>query len=230
MNQSFSLIDPLAVSDLKVYLSRASRVEDGSVRLIAGSGVLAAYTAILYPHGLLDRMPTVLGLRTFATDTGAAFDAVVPVRSMLDRLARVESTIKDQAADAGGEPIGIRLPLEVSTVTWAGISPPRKGWRPVGETASETLEAAARAGIGEVAADIPEGTGEQIVQRVRAEVWGRPMDGLEYVPAGAGFAASGLGFIAGDEKVAVYETGPWTRLTLRRGHVLVRRQAWTLKP
>jgi len=41
MSQSFSLQDSLAAADLQTYLSRAARVEEGSVRLIAGSGVLA---------------------------------------------------------------------------------------------------------------------------------------------------------------------------------------------
>jgi hypothetical protein len=223
MNQSFSLVDSLAVSDLQVYLSRAGRVEDGSVRMIAGSGVLAVYTAILYPHGLLDRIPTVLGLRTFATDATAAFDSVVPVRSMLDRLARVAQSPADD-----GEPVGLRLPLEVSTVTWAGISPPRGGWRKVGETTTAVLQAASTAGIDEVATAVPTGTGEQLVQRVRAEVWGRPIEGLDDAPAGAAFAAASLGFLADDETIPVYETGPWTRLSMKRGHVLVKRVPWSL--
>ncbi|WP_308464898.1 hypothetical protein [Rathayibacter soli] len=222
MSQSFSLVDALAVSDLQVYLSRAGRVEDGSVRLIAGAGVLAVYTAILYPHGLMDRIPTVLGLRTFATDPSVLFDAVVPSRSLLDRLARVEG------AASGADPIRINVPLEVSTVTWAGISPPRGGWLRVGETSAAVLERAAKAGIDEVATAIPSGTGEQLVQRVRGEVWGRPIDGIDFVPAGAAFAATSLGFLD-DAAVPIFETGPWTRLTTRRGHVLVRRPPWTLK-
>ncbi|WP_158863851.1 hypothetical protein [Leifsonia sp. AG29] len=237
MSQSFSLVDSLAVADLQTYLSRAARVEEGSVRLIAGSGVLAVYTAILYPRGLLDRTPTVLGLRTFATDRSATFDSVVPIRSLLDRLARAREAADAAAAEtpaadgvAAPAPIGIRLPLEVSTVTWAGISPPRGGWRQVGEIAVGPLEATARTGIAEVAEAVPTGTGEQLVQRVRAEVWSRPIEGLEYVPAGAAFAAESLGFLAPDEPVSILETGPWTRLTTRRGHTLVRRQAWTLRP
>jgi hypothetical protein len=227
MNQSFSLVDSLAVADLQTYLSRAARVEEGSVRLIAGSGVLAVYTAILYPRGLLDQTPTVLGLRTFATRDEVSFDAVVPIRSLLDRLARVREAAEADEAPAG--PVEVRLPLEVSTVTWAGISPPRGGWRPVGETSHELLEATAKAGIAEVADALPTGTGEQLVQRVRAEVWGRPIDGLEYVPAGAAFAAESLGFLDPAEPVQVLETGTWTRLTTQRGHTLIRRQAWSLR-
>ncbi|HEV7812370.1 MAG TPA: hypothetical protein VGO99_05335 [Leifsonia sp.] len=227
MSQTFSLVDSLAVSDLQTYLSRAARVEEGSVRLIGGSGVLAVYSAILYPRGLLDQTPTVLGLRTFAIQSGAGFDAVVPIRSLLDRLARIGEAVAAGTTPDG--PVEVRMPLEVSTVTWAGISPPRGGWRPVGETTFELLEETAKSGIAEVAEAVPTGTGEQLVQRVRAEVWGRPIDGLEYVPAGAAFAAESLGFLAADEPVTILETGPWTRLTTRRGHTLVRRQAWSLR-
>lgn len=225
MSQSFSLVDFRAVSDLQVYLARAGRVEDGSVRLIAGTGVLAVYSAILYPHGLMDRSPTVLGLRTFATDPAVAFDAVVPTRSLLNRLAGLQNA--DSAPKEG--PIDVRMPLEVSTVTWTGISPPRGGWLKVGETSRDVLEAAAKAGIDEVAATIPTGTGEQLVQRVRSDVWGRPIGGLDYVPAGAAFAASSLGFLGDEAPVPIFETGPWTRLTTAHGHVLVRRAPWTLK-
>ena len=227
MSQTFSLVDSLAVSDLQTYLSRAARVEEGSVRLIGGSGVLAVYSAILYPRGLLDQTPTVLGLRTFAIQSGAGFDAVVPIRSLLDRLARIGEAVAAGTTPDG--PVEVRMPLEVSTVTWAGISPPRGGWRPVGETTFELLNETAKTGIAEVAEAVPTGTGEQLVQRVRAEVWGRPIDGLEYVPAGAAFAAESLGFLAADEPVTILETGPWTRLTTRRGHILVRRQAWSLR-
>ena len=51
---AFTLPDSLALGDLATYLGRAGRVEDGSVRLIAGGGVLAVYVAIFYPAGLLD--------------------------------------------------------------------------------------------------------------------------------------------------------------------------------
>src|SRR6478752_7733407 len=114
MNQSFSLVDSLAVADLQTYLSRAARVEEGSVRLIAGSGVLAVYTAILYPRGLLDQTPTVLGLRTFATGDEVEFDAVVPIRSLLDRVARAREGAEAGGATAGADsgPVEIRLPLE----------------------------------------------------------------------------------------------------------------------
>ena len=222
MGASFTLADSQTLEDLQVFLARAARIEEGSVRLIAGSGVLAVYIAVFYPQGLLDESPTVLGLRTVALMPGAdgsadTFDAVVPVRSLLSRI---------ETAKAAGNTT-ISLPMEVNTATWAAISPPKGGWHASGTTTAPVLDAVARSGIDEVAAAIPTGTGEQIVRRVRSEVWSRPIPGLEHVPAGAGFAALGLGFL-GDDEVRIFETGPWTRLTTQRGHVLVKRKAWTL--
>ena len=224
MSQTFSLVDSLSLGDLQVYLSRAGRVEDGSVRLIAGSGVLAVYVAVFYPVGLLDESPTILGLRTFALTGPDAFDVVVPVRSLLERLTRLQSGIVDPTA-----PVTVGLPMQVNTATWAAISPPRGGWVRMDEYPSPRLYAVAKAGIDEVAAAIPAGTGEQIVHRVRSEVWGRPIDDLEYVPAGAGFAALSLGFLDDTSPMRIYEPGPWTRLSSERGHVLVKRRAWTLQ-
>ncbi|HKH08737.1 MAG TPA: hypothetical protein VKA62_07265 [Agromyces sp.] len=224
MVQQITLADSLSLGDLHTYLQRAGRVEDGSVRLVAGSGILAVYTAILYPRGILDESPTVLGLRTFALDDDEEFDAVVPMRSLVDRIVRARGEMGDDES----RPVSMSRPPEVNTVTWAGISPPRGGWRPLGQTDATTLESAARAGIEEVAAAVPTGTGEQLVQRVRSEVWGRGIPGLEYIPSGAAFAAFSLGFL-GDDVVSLFETGPWTRLSSRRGHVLVRRKPWTLK-
>ena len=224
MSKSFTLTDSQSLSDLIVFLSRSGRVLDGSVRLIASEGVLAVYSAIFYPRGLLDASPTVLGLRTFALASAVDLDKVVPVRSLLERLKRLETTASDATL-----PVTVIVPLEVNTVTWAGISPPKGGWDRHGQTTAAHLEAAARAGIDEVAAAIPEGTGEMIVERVRAEVWGRQVDGLEFVPTGAGFAAFSLGFLSADEPVQLYESGLWTRLSTSRGHVLVRRKPWTLK-
>ncbi|MFB6609306.1 hypothetical protein ACFCVO_03230 [Agromyces sp. NPDC056379] len=225
MAQQLTLADSLSLGDLHTYLQRAGRVEDGSVRLIAGSGILAVYTAILYPRGILDESPTVLGLRTFALADDEEFDSVVPMRSLVERIVRARGELGE---DDDSRPVSMSRPPEVNTVTWAGISPPRGGWRPLGTTDAATLEAAARAGIDEVAEAIPAGTGEQLVQRVRSEVWGRGVEGAEFLPTGAAFAAYSLGFL-GDDEVKLFETGPWTRLSSRRGHVLVRRKPWTLK-
>jgi hypothetical protein len=223
MSRTFTLLDAFALRDLQVFLGRAERVDNGSVRVVSGGGVLAVYIAVFYPAGLLDQAPTILGLRTFALAESESFESVVPVRSLVERINRLEAAVTDDAA-----PVTVSLPMEVNTVTWAAISPPRGGWVALEATNSELLDAVARAGIDEVAGAVPTGTGEQIVHRVRTEVWGRPIDGLEHIPAGGAFAAFSLGFLGGDDAVSVFESGPWTRLTTKRGHVLIKRKAWTL--
>ena len=225
MSRTFTLADSLALGDLHVFLGRSQRVDDGSVRLIAGSGVLAVYVSVLHPAGLLDESPTVLGLRTFSLPEGEEFDTVVPVASLLNRIERAKTEIVDDTA-----PARVALPLSAPSVTWAAISPPRGGWSPLDGPSTATLDAVARAGIDEVATAIPTGTGEAIVHKVRSQVWGRPLDGFAYLPAGAAFAAVSLGFLgeANTEPVKVFETGPWTRLSTPRGHVLIKRRAWSL--
>jgi len=225
MSQALTLVDGLALRDLQVYLSRATRIEEGSVRLIAGGGILAVYVAVIYPVGLLDEVPTVLGLRTFALTESAPVDAVVPIRSLLERVNRLDAAMTQAAA-----PVTVTVPAGVNTVTWAAISPPKGGWTLRAATTMGVLNGIARAGIAEVAAAVPTGTGAQLVQKVRAEVWGRDIEGLEDVAAGGAFAALSLGFLGDSEadEVRIFESGPWTRLTSPRGHVLIKRKAWRL--
>ena len=229
MSRTFSLVDFLALSDLQTFLGRAGRLEDGSVRLIAASGVLAAYVPIFYPVGLHDETPTVLGLRTYALalpgdgEPAPEFDAVVPVRSLLDRLARLSAEPQTENG------FTVSLPIEVNTVVWAAISPPKGGWHQLDPMSADVVVATADSGMEEIRQAVPSGTGELLVHRARAEVWSRPISGFEHIPAGAAFAAHTLGFLAPPEPVTIFETGPWTRLTTRRGHVLVRRRAWSLQ-
>jgi hypothetical protein len=224
MTGTFSLVDSFALGDLQVFLGRAAKLEEGAARLIADSGVLAAYVAIFYPVGLRDETPTVLGLRTFALTDQESFDVVVPVRSLLDRLARLQLTITQPES-----PVAVALPIEVNTVTWTQISVPRGGWRRLDSVDAALLERTAKEGIEEIAASSTDGIMERLLHRVRSEVWSRPIRGLEHVPAGGAFAAYTLGFLASEETASLHETGPWTRITSRRGHVLIRRRAWSLK-
>ncbi len=225
MNASFTLSSLPAAHDLSVLLGRALRLDEaGAVRLIADSGVLAVYVAVITPKGLLDRGPTVLGLRTLALAEGG-FDAVVPIRSLQVRVDAALATVAEGADPT--TPVTIGLPAAVSTIVWAGISPPRGGWQRMAPLVPTGFAAAARAGIEEVATAIPEGTGEQIVHRVRSEVWGRPLPEAEHLPAGTAFALESLGFL-GPELVQQFATGPWIRLSTARGHVLVKQSAWSI--
>ncbi len=165
MGTTFTLPDAASLGDLRTYLGRAARIEDGSVRLVADSGVLAVYTAILYPLGLLDELPTVLGLRTFSLVEPTTIDVVVPLASLQERLrilaAEMDAEHADGADPTRPTPVEVELPHEVNTVTWAAISPPRGGWVPLPDVSPELLRRAARDGIAEVADAVPSNAGRR---------------------------------------------------------------------
>ena len=213
MNDVITLQDAHAAADLRVYLARVRLVDDTAVRLIAEGGVLAVYSAVLHPRGLLDTGPTILGLRTFAETSGAGFDRVVAPAAISDRLASLG------ASDASPS---IPLPAGDVRSSWSGIAPPRGGWQRIDSVSSLALELAARDGAGEVARGVPDNTGDLLVQRVRSEVWSRPLDGHAGIPSGVAFAAASLGFLVGEEEVPIFSSGAWLRASPVRGHVLVR--------
>ena len=95
MKKKFTLSSVEARKDLATFLQRAARVGHESARLVANSGYLQVYVGILFPRGILDTTPTVLGLRVFSVAAEDNFDAVVPIMSL---LSRVESSL------AGGTP------------------------------------------------------------------------------------------------------------------------------
>lgn len=199
--------DPQAAADLLTFASRTIRLGDGTVRLRADGGVLVATAAPLAPRGLLDATPTVLGLRVSAIDPELECDLVVDASALLP------------AADDGS---AVVLPETATSPAWAGISPPRGGWEQKDAIDAAVLASRAQYGVAAVADALPADAGEDIVRVIRAQVWGQPDDALGGLPLGTAFAAFALGFIAGSEMAPVRTSGAWTRVSLARGHVLVR--------
>ncbi|MCR2792909.1 hypothetical protein NQ156_07530 [Microbacterium sp. zg.Y625] len=198
--------DHRAAADAATFASRASRMGDGAVRLQAASGTLVMTCAPLAPRGLLDSTPTVLGLRASTVDPELLTDVVV------DATALVVSE----------DPLALTLPDAAVSAPWAGVAPPRGGWEPAGTLDAATIATRAQWGIAAVAESVPRDAGDDAVRAVRASVWGAQDAALAGLPLGVAFAAFGLGFIGGAETVELRTAGPWTRLSLRRGHVLVR--------
>lgn len=218
MSDTISFPDPESVSDARTFLARAARVDDTAVRLVLRGGVLAVYSAALSPRGLMDRGFTVLGLRTMRATSASDLDVVVPLRGLLDRLAT--------PASASGSSLDLVIPDQRVATVWAGISPPRSGWLPVGDVPAAVLADTARRGVADVADAVPTAAGDHVVQSVRQSVWTRPIGDREDLPGGAAFAADAFGFIPdGDESVPIFASGPWIRLSPRRGHILARRSA-----
>lgn len=222
MSTTLHLADQASLADLRTFLARAARLDDSGVRLVASGEVLAVSAPVLHPQGLMDRSPTIIGMRTFALTQSAAADVLVTPREMIDRIVRILGSETPMAAASmiGGEPVPLELPASSRTAPWAGQAPPRGGWTNQGAVDTIELELIARTGATEIAETLPAAVGEQIVQKVRSQVWSRPLDDGFGLPTGAAFAAVGLGFIAAPEQAAVFRSGGWMRLSTRRGHVL----------
>ncbi|MFF0910191.1 hypothetical protein ACFWZW_05820 [Microbacterium enclense] len=199
--------DPQAAADLLTFSSRAVRLGDGTVRVRAQGGVLVTTSAPLAPRGLLDATPTVLGLRVSAIDPELECDLVVEASGLLP---------------APDDASAVVLPATATSPAWAGVSPPRAGWEKVDAVDAAVLAQRAQYGVAAVADALPADAGEDVVRAVRARVWGEADEALGGLPLGTAFAAFALGFIAGAEEAVVRRSGAWTRVTLQRGHVLVR--------
>ncbi len=166
------------------------------------------WSAVLAPRGLFDATPTILGMRAVRADPELECDFVVAATGL---------------SASPDDPAALALPDSALAPAWAGISPPRDGWTPAGEVDASALAARAQWGISAVADRLPQDPGEDVVRIIRSEVWGAPAPELGGVPLGAAFAAFGLGFIGGEETAQIYTAPSWSRLTLGRGHVLIRR-------
>ena len=214
-NEVLTLPDAEAMADLGTFVGRAKRVDpDGAARLIGHGDVLAVYVSPVHGGG----GPTVLGLRTLHLAVASLIDVTVPLGALTDRFAR---------PGQGVEALGLAVPpVEAVGVAWAGVVPPRRGWVADGAVEAAVLRAAAGAGVAEVAAGAPEGSGAAAVAALRGRVWGRPLGaGRPGLPFGVAFVADALGFLDDDRPAALYRCGPWWRLTSERGHVLARTPA-----
>ncbi len=208
MTRAFTLADSLALGDLARLPRARCRVEDGSVRLIGGSGVLAVYVGGAAPRGPARREPDgarAAHLRARPTRP-RPFDVVVPVRSLLSASRRLQN--ERRRPDRRGH----RLAAHGGQHGHLGrhLAAARRLARARPRSSADRSSRRAEAGIDEVAAAIPTGTGEQIVHRVRSEVWwtARSRASSTCRPAPA-FAALSLGFL-GEDDGRVFETGTWT--------------------
>lgn len=208
---SLSLADQATRDDLQNYLGRLARFGEAEVRLQTRGAVLAVYGCTQAPLGIMDESPVVLVMRAFplADQPSVAVDTVVEVRSLTDRLARVESGLE------------LALPDVTVSAAWSGVLPPLSGWEPRGEIDAGSLAVVAAEGMARVAENVPADAGDPVVQKVRRAVWGSEI--APGIPAAAAFAAEGLGFLTGVDRLTVSGTRAWTRMSGRNGHVILRR-------
>ncbi|UOQ58372.1 hypothetical protein MUN78_05925 [Leucobacter allii] len=210
MADTVLLEDHATRDDLRIFLERLGRAGQPEVRVTSRGRALAVYGCTQAPRGLTDPVPVVLVMRAFAlAEAPVPIDSTVAVRALLDRIARL-----------GIVGLALELPEVTAMAAWSGVLPPVSGWDAAGALDAPSLRRVADEGIGRVAALLPEEPGEAVVQRVRASVWGAQI--APGVPAAAAFAAEVMGFLRDEERVALSRSVTWTRLSARRGHVLVR--------
>ncbi len=200
--------DAEAAADALTFAGRAGTLGgETALRLRAQAGTLVMTTAVLWPRTLLEEIPTILAMRALPVDPELECDLSIAAPGLVGTE----------------DPHALALPETAVTAPWAGISPPRSGWTHVGEVPASILAARSQWGMAAVAHDLPSDPGEDLVRTVRAHVWGEADPDLLDLPRGVAFAGTAMGFVHGEEQAVVRTAPGWTRVSLRRGHVLVRR-------
>lgn len=198
--------DPREAAALAAFLTRLVHYDRAAaVRLQAAGGALAVF----------GRPPSfeVLAIRTARLEDAVDLDVTVSAGELLDG---VEET--------SGKAV---VPAAVTGPPWAGVLPPRTGWRPVeGLPVAAELRGAVAAAVAEFRrrdAELPEERRTRAERdRVGREIWSRVL-GATGLPLRAVHAAQSLGFLPpGDVPVALMAAGPWLRLRTPYGSVALR--------
>jgi hypothetical protein len=207
--------DPGEAAALAAFLQRLVRWEKAAVvRLQADHGVLGVFARPARFDVLAVRTARVLGGQ-------AALDATVSAGELLEGVAETE----ESAA----------VPADVTGPSWAGLLPPRGGWRPLGDRDSGPVREAASAVVAEFRARSeampPEERTRKALDALADELWDRPLAGTR-LPLRAVHAAQALGFlrIGPATPVALHAAGPWLRLSTPHGSVLARPEGAALAP
>ncbi|MEU6059602.1 hypothetical protein [Streptomyces sp. NPDC047097] len=206
MTAPLHFADAREADDLAAFLARLLHYDRAAaVRLQAGGGALAVF----------GRPPSfeVLAIRTAALLDDTPLDVTVSAGQLLDEIAESE-----------GKAV---LPEPVTGPPWAGVLPPRGGWREVpGLPRVAGLRGSVTAAVGEFrarAGGLPEERRTRAERdRIGREIWSRTI-GATGLPLRAVHAAQSLGFLPPHEvPVALLTTGSWLRLRTPYGSIAVR--------
>ncbi|MGP2437410.1 hypothetical protein [Streptomyces sp. JW3] len=208
------LADEGEAADLAAFLSRLLHYDRGAaVRLQAAGTALAVF----------GRPPSfeVLAIRAarlakpYEDGLDDALDVTVSAGELLEAVV-------EKAATAA-------VPGAVTGPPWAGVLPPRGGWRAeTGLPSLDALRALVAAGITEFRARtgelVPERRTRAEYDRIGRDIWSRTVADTR-LPVRAVHAAQSLGFLrgAGDTALGLVSSGAWLRLRTPFGSVAVRR-------
>ncbi|MDL2076539.1 hypothetical protein QNN03_08835 [Streptomyces sp. GXMU-J15] len=206
------LADEGEAADLAAFLSRLLHYDRGAaVRLQAAGTALAVF----------GRPPSfeVLAIRTARL--------AKPYENGLDVTLDV-TVSAGELLEAVDEPAATALvPAAVTGPPWAGVLPPRSGWRPVpGLPAPDDLRALVGAAVAEFRARTeeldPDRRTRAELDRIGREIWSREV-GSTALPVRAVHAAQSLGFLRASGEPALFSAASWLRLRTPYGSIAVRR-------
>ncbi|MES4906432.1 MULTISPECIES: hypothetical protein [unclassified Streptomyces] len=241
--------DPGEAADLAAFLARLIHYDRAAaVRLQAGGGVLAVF----------GRPPSfeVLAIRTARLAADTVLDTTVSAGQLADALdagARRRADGGAAAAPDGPAGLAVAVPDAVTGPPWAGLLPPRGGWRRVpGLPGAAEVRGAVASAVAEFRARdaaLPEERRTRAERdRIGREIWSRTLGGTG-LPLRAVHAAQSLGFLRpartaepvaaavapggpgggatatapGPEQLALLAAGGWLRLRTPYGSIAVRK-------
>ncbi|WP_030563534.1 hypothetical protein [Streptomyces aureocirculatus] len=217
MTVRLHLADAGEAADLAAFLARLIHYDKAAaVRLQAMGDTLAVF----------GRPPSfeVLAIRTarlakpYEHGLDKSLDITVSAGELLERVADADTSVETAGT--------VVVPAAVTGPPWAGVLPPRGGWRQVpGLPPMGEVRALVKAAVAEFRARVEELAPERRVRseldRVGREIWARCLGGTE-VPVRAAHAAQALGFLRGDV-IDLLSAGHWLRLRTPYGSVALRR-------
>ncbi|MET7359437.1 hypothetical protein ABZS76_13390 [Streptomyces sp. NPDC005562] len=217
MTARLHFADAGEAADLAAFLARLIHYDKAAaVRLQAAGDTLAVFGRPPSFEVLVIR--TARLARPYEHGHATTLDVTVSAGEFLERVgASAESAERAGVAE---------VPTAVTGPPWAGVLPPRGGWRPEpGLPAPTAVRALVQGAVAEFRSRIEELPAERRVRaeldRVGREIWSRTI-GDTHLPVRAAHAAQSLGFLRGTG-LTLLSSGPWLRLRTDYGSVAVRR-------
>ncbi|MEV7790741.1 hypothetical protein [Streptomyces sp. NPDC087512] len=210
------LADEGEAADLAAFLSRLLHYDRGAaVRLQAHGTALAVFGRP--PSFEVLAVRAVRLAKPYEDGLDATLDVTVSAGELLESVDEAGATAA--------------VPAAVTGPPWAGVLPPRGGWRPEpGLPAPDALRALVSAAVAEFRSRTgeldPDKRTRSELDRIGREIWSRTV-GDTGLPVRAVHAAQSLGFLrpAGnaEDGPALVSSGAWLRLRTPYGSVALRR-------
>ncbi|MFF2202015.1 hypothetical protein [Streptomyces sp. NPDC058145] len=209
------LADETEAADLAAFLSRLLHYDRGAaVRLQAAGTALAVFGRP--PSFEVLTIRAVRLAKPYENGLDVTLDVTVSAGEFLE-------SVDERSATAA-------VPAAVTGPPWAGVLPPRGGWRPEpGLPVPDALRTTVAESVAEFRSRTEELTPERRTRaeldRIGRDIWSREV-GNTPLPVRAVHAAQSLGFLrpgTGAADTGLFSSGVWLRLRTPYGSVAVRR-------